>query len=517
MFDNLLSAGKAKVFLFSCLFFILGIAVASFLPLAWLALDLWWFIGIVFCAVISILFFKNKKVRLFALLGLFLFLGIWRYSFSLPVSTPDKIWFYNGQEAVITSTVCNEPDVREKNAKYEICTEYLALNVEATRELPLHAPVHGKILATTNLYPAYNYGDKIKITCELEAPEKFNNFAYDRYLARYNIYSVCYYPKIEIIQNGGGNYLYRKIFGLKEKLHSAINYGLPEPEASLAGPLILGYKKSVSAYWQEKFSESGLSHIMAISGTNISILAALIMCLLLGAGVSRQRAFWLASLFLLFYVILVGAPASAMRAGVMGFLVLWAMKLGRLNKLTNSLVLAAAILFLINPRLLRDDIGFQLSFLAVLGMIYFPPIFESWLNRIVNLEEIPKFLKIIYDIFSLTMAAQIFTLPIIAFNFSKVSLIAPVSNLLVLWILPPLSIAVLAAMILSLIIPFLAPLFFSPALLFLKYIMVVVDWLPRLPYAYIEVDYLWLGWVIGYYLVMIWVIFKFRVKYRETA
>lgn len=513
MFNNLLSAGKAKIFLFACLFFIAGIAIASFLPRPWLALNLWWFAGMVGCAVIAILFFKNKKIFLSVLWILFLLFGVWRYSVSLPQDTPDKIWHYNGQEVVVTGTVCNEPDVREKNVKYEICVEYLTpqpplLNRRGGENLN----VSGKILVTANLYPSYKYGDELEIKGELQAPEKFNNFSYDRYLARYNIYSVCYYPKIEVIQSGGGNYLYSQIFSLKEKLHSAINYGLSEPEASLAGPLILGYKKGVSAYWQEKFSQSGLSHIMAISGTNISILAALVMILLLGAGLSRQRAFWLASLFLFFYVILVGAPASAMRAGVMGFLVLWAMKLGRLNKLTNSLVLAAAILFLINPKLLRDDIGFQLSFLAVLGMIYFPPIFNSWLNKIINLSQIPKFLKIIYDIFSLTMAAQIFTLPIIAFNFSQISLIAPVSNLLVLWILPLLTIAILIAMILSLIVPFLAPLFFSPALLFLKYIMAVVDWLPRLPYAYIEVDYLWLGWVVGYYLVMIWVIFKFRVR-----
>ncbi|MDD5032020.1 MAG: ComEC/Rec2 family competence protein [Patescibacteria group bacterium] len=514
MFNNLFSAGKAKIFLFACLFFIAGIAVASFLLLPWLAHDLGWFIGMVFCAIILILFFRNKKIFVPAMLGLFLFLGIWRYSFSLPTNTPDKVWFYNGQEAVITGTVCNEPDIREKNAKYEICAEYLAPEGEIGQSRLLQ--IGGKILVTTNLYPAFSYGDELEIKCELEAPEKFNDFAYDRYLARFDIYSTCFYPEIKMIKGGGGNYFYKKIFSLKNRLHEAINYGLPEPEASLAGPLLLGYKKNISASWQEKFSQSGLSHIMAISGTNISILAALVMSLLLGLGLARRQAFWLASLFLLSYVILVGAPASAMRAGVMGFLVLWAMKLGRLNKLTNSLVLAAAILLLANPRLLRDDIGFQLSFLAVLGMVYFPPIFERLLSKFTNPQNLPKILKIIYDIFSLTLAAQIFTIPIIAFNFSQVSLIAPVSNLLVLWCLPFLTIAVLIALGLSLALPNLAWLFFLPALLVLKYIMAVVDWSAGLPYAYIEVDYLWLGWVVIYYLAMIWVIFKFRGKTRNA-
>jgi competence protein ComEC len=495
--------GKAKIFLISCLFFILGIAIASFLPLSWLALSLWWFAGMIGGATIAILFLKNKKIFLPALWISFLLLGIWRYSVSLPPDTPDKIWYYNGGEAIIVGTICNEPDIREANVKYEVCTSGINLS---------RFSVEGKILVTADLYPIHNYGDKIKITGELQTPEKFNNFSYDRYLARFDIYSVCYYPKIEIIKSGGGNYFYGKIFSLKEKFHSAINYGLPEPESSLAGPLILGYKKGVSAYWQEKFSQTGLSHIMAISGTNISILAAAVMILLLGVGLSRQRAFWLASLFLFFYVILVGAPASAMRAGVMGFLVLWAMKLGRLNKLTNSLILAAAILFLINPRLLRDDIGFQLSFLAVLGMIYFPSIFESWLKKIVNPEKVPKFLKIIYDIFSLTMAAQIFTLPIMALNFSQISIIAPVSNLLVLWCLPFLTIAVLVSMILGSIIPPIAPFIFFPSLFLLKYILLVVDWLPRIPYAYVKIDYLWWGWVVVYYLIFVWLIIFSRRK-----
>ncbi|MFA4941873.1 MAG: ComEC/Rec2 family competence protein [Patescibacteria group bacterium] len=495
--------GKAKIFLISCLFFIAGIAIASFLPLSWLALGLWWFAGMVGCAVILILFFKNKKVFLFALWVLFLLSGIWRYSISLPQNTPDKIWYYNGGEEEIIGVICNEPDIRETNVKYEICVSGIGLS---------HLKISGKILATANLYPLFNYGDKIKFNCELKAPEKFNNFSYDRYLARFDVYSVCYYPKIEIIQGGGGNYFYKKIFSLKEKFYNAINYGLPEPESSLAGPLILGYKKGVSVYWQEKFSESGLSHIMAISGTNISILAAAVMILLLGAGLSRQRAFWLASLFLFFYVILVGAPASAMRAGVMGFLVLWAMKLGRLNKLTNSLVLAAVILFLVNPKLLRDDVGFQLSFLAILGMIYFPPIFENWLSKISNIEKIPKSLKIIYDIFSLTIAAQIFTLPIMALNFSQISLIAPISNLLVLWCLPFLTIAVLVSMILGAIIPPLAPLIFFPSLFLLKYILLIVDWLPKIPYAYVKIDYFWKGWIGLYYLFFIYLIICTRNK-----
>ena len=286
--------------------------------------------------------------------------------------------------------------------------------------------------------------------------------------------------------------------------------GLPEPEAGLAGAITLGYKKGIGVFWQKKFSEVGISHIIAISGLHISILAALVMGFALNIGLPRRKAFWLASLFLLAYIFLIGLPASAMRAGLMGFLVLWAMNLGRLNKLTNSLVLVAAILLLINPKLLRDDIGFQLSFLAVLGIAYFFPIFKKWAG------ERKGKVATLLDIMGITISAQVFTLPIIALNFDQVSIIAPISNLLILWTLPILLVTILAGLALSLVLPGLSWLFFLPSLLVLKYIMVVANWLAGLPGAYLEVDYFWWGWAGVYYLAVIYLLVFFNRKYEKA-
>ena len=539
---------KSKIFLICCFTFIIGIAVASFLSVEWIQNDLWWFGAMAGFAVTLIFFWSNYKIKLIALIGLFLFLGLWRYAIGLPANIPDKIWYYNGQTVTVAGAVANEPDIRQRNQKLEIRAK--RMNLPERGLAPFD--VSGKILITTNLYPSYNYGDEVEITCQLQMPEKFSGFAYDRYLARYDIYSVCYYPTLtpspsptpplarsgvgegnygkKFLENslsydeflatslgtgagegqGGGNWLYKKIFDYKNKLRGIIDCGLSEPEASLARAIILGDKKGIPDEWREKFSQAGISHIVAISGMHISILAVLMMSLLLGIGVPRKKAFWLASLFLLFYIMLIGLPASAMRAGLMGFMVLWAMNLGRLNKLTNSLVLAAVILLLINPRLLRDDIGFQLSFLAVLGIAYCYPLFNDWFDRL----KIPK-LKGARDIFNVTIAAQIFTLPIIALNFSQVSIIAPVSNLLILWTLPALMITSLAAIGLSLIFPNFAFVFFLPAWLLLKYIIIVAEWLTKLPYAYAEIDYLWIGWVIVYYGVVGWVVYKARKSGKD--
>jgi len=506
---------KSKIFLICCISFIIGIVVASFVQIKFIENDLLWFVEIVVLIVLTILFWSNKKIRLIALIGLFLFLAIWRYSISLPQNIPNKIWYYNNQVLEITGAIGNEPDIRAQNQKLELNVEEIAISKEFKQN---RIPVTGKILITAKLYPVYNYGDKLKIVCELLLPTMFNGFAYDRYLARYDIFSVCYYPKIEYLDSGNGNKIYSYIFNFKNKLRAYIDYGLIEPEASLARAIILGDKKSIPQDLRDKFSQAGISHIVAISGMHISILSAIVMGMLLGAGLARKYAFYIATIFLLTYIALIGLPASAMRAGIMGFLVLWALKLGRLNKITNSLVLSAVILLLINPKLLRDDIGFQLSFLAVLGIISFYPIFEKFSNKL--LEILPKnklylkFLNPIFSIFNITTAAQIFLLPIIALNFSQVSIIAPISNLLILWVLPILMFAIIIAIILSALFPYFSLLFFAPAFFLLKYIIITTELLVEVPYSYAKVYYIWFGWIIIYYIVVIlsWVLYR---KYEK--
>jgi competence protein ComEC len=303
------------------------------------------------------------------------------------------------------------------------------------------------------------------------------------------------------------NIIYAKIFNLKKILTGLIDAGLSEPESSLARPIVFGGQRGLAQDIRDDFQKVGLTHIMAVSGFNISILAAIVMIVLLALGLSRGRAFYLAIIILAAYIILVGAPASAMRAGLMGFLVLWALKLGRLNKMTNSLALTAAALLIVNPKLLRDDVGFQLSFLAIAGLVYAYPILEALWEKI----KLPK-LKGLSDALLITLAAQVFTLPIIAFNFSRISLIAPLANLAVLWALPILTVLILAALPLSFILPGLSFIFFLPCLILTKYILAVVRFFAGLPFSSMEIDYLPLGWVIFYYCLAIFLIIKLRSK-----
>ena len=284
-----------------------------------------------------------------------------------------------------------------------------------------------------------------------------------------------------------------------------IDSGLSEPASSLARPIVFGGQRGLPQSTRDDFQKVGLTHIMAVSGFNISILAAIVMTALLALGFSRRRAFYLAVIFLAGYIILVGAPASAMRAGLMGFLVLWALKLGRLNKMTNSLILVATILLLLKPKLLRDDVGFQLSFLAIAGLVYAYPIFAALRAKI----KLPK-LKGVSDALLITLAAQVFTLPILAYNFSQVSLIAPLANLAVLWAVPLLTILILIALPLSFFLPALSFIFFLPSLILTKYILAMVKFFASWPHSFLTINYLWPGWLVLYYVLVIFIIIKAR-------
>ena len=498
---------RAKLFLYGCVSFIVGIASASFSEGVFVADGLWFFGLAVGCAVTIILWrlFDNQagKTAFFLFCLLFFLLGFWRYGISLPVSGPDKIWFYNGREAEFIGVVNRELDTRQNSVKLTVGARYIGTEREPS------LPISGNVLITTKLYPRYNYGDILKIKCQLKQPEPIDDFYYDRYLAVQNIYSLCYNPQIEIFKGEARraspllNAIYSAILKLKSQLAGAMAAGLPEPANSLLQGMILNNRGELPEELKQSFSQAGITHIIAISGMNIAIISVIVINLLIIIGVSRRFALLLSAGALLIYLGLIGLPASAVRAGIMAFIAMLAVFLGRLHKLTNALVLAAALMLIINPKMLRDDVGFQLSFLALLSIIYVYPIFKDWFEKIIKAEKRwqAPLLKGVIDVIILTLAAQVLTLPVIALNFHQVSVVAPLVNVSVLFLLPFIMVSGLIAPLISLLLPSLAWLWFTPTYLTLAYMIWVAQTAVRLPLAYLEVEYVWAGWIILFYVL----------------
>jgi|GEM_PF-123415 len=534
---------RSKILLVSCLSFIAGVGLASFLPAGLLVKDLWFFGGSLVGAILLITLRGFKKeselfraMTLIFLFFTFLFLGIWRYAVSLPKNYPDQVRRYNGQRVKIIGAVADEADIREANMKLKIDSEYLVISAEdinsgkddgengtgaedgpglkqkkQSREIKM--PVKGKILTTVNLYPEYSFGNRLELSCELKKPEPVEDFSYDRYLSRYDIYSLCYYPKIKFLEkeNFGGfsvGRLYEKILKIRKKIKEISDLGMGDPESSIAQAITFGLRNYLSQELKDAFSQTGLTHIMAVSGANISILTMIVMNSLMALGAKRKLAFRITVAWIIFFVILVAAPASAVRAGVMGFIVLWALNLGRLNKTTGAIVLAAAVMLLFNPKILRDDLGFQLSFLATLSLVFFYPIFSAWYARGEKLKRVPK---IISETLLITLAAQVLTTPVLVYNFHFISLSAPLANLLALWAILPITFFTFFGLVFSLIFAGYENLIFFPAWAFVKYLVVLAKNLASLPFSHPKT-----GYISGYVFLIYYLILAIYLKRRKN-
>jgi competence protein ComEC len=483
-------------------FFTGGIVFASFLPKNFLFFGLYYFAAAAFFIVLAVFFWHRKTARAILIWGACLFLGIWRLAVNLPIDSPDKIFYYNGNKVELIGLVAAEPVNKSSSQKLEIAPLLLKEGKGVV--------VSGKVLVIASPYPKYNFGDILRITCKIKRPDKIENFDYEKYLAAQGIYSTCSFPKIYLLKENNlsadilakkkslarFNWMWSGIFKVREKLSTTIDNGLAEPEAGLLKAFLLN-DPTVPDDLNDSFRKSGLSHIVAISGSHISELIGIAFFFLLFLGLNRRHAFWFCVPMILFYVTMIGAPASAARAGIMGFFVLLAMYLGRLSRLDHILVISGVIMLLFNPMLVIADAGFQLSFLAVLGMIYLYPVFDKWLakfyerERAVHLIKLGAWefswegiMKIICQTSALTIAAQIFTAPILIFGFHQISLVAPLANLFALWAAPFIMITGLAAMGLSLLFPAGALIFFIPAGFLEKYLILVAQISANLPFAY---------------------------------
>ncbi len=437
----------------------------------------------------ALLFGWSKKIWVIAGLGgIFLFLGILRYDFDLPAGDQSEIHFYNESEVTFIGIINAEPDIRADHVKLKIKNEKLKIGDNWSK-------VSGNVLVITKLYPEYRYGDELKIKCKLKKPEPVNDFAYDKYLAKENIYSLCYWPEIKFLSSGLGNKLISVLLSAKTKFVSVVGRILPEPQASFLGGLLYGARRGIPQDLMDKFNATGTTHIIAISGYNITILALLISKLTCGFGIARKKSFWISLLGILFFVIIAGAQPSVVRAAIMGGLVLLAEREGRLSRVTNALLFAGASMLIFNSKILVFDIAFQLSFAATIGLIFLSPIFERYFRKL------PQTLGI-KDSFITTMSAIILTLPLILYNFGRLSFVAPLANVLILFIIPTTMAVGFIAVFCGMLSLGLGQILGWLAWFLLSYIIKVAEFFSKIPWASVQIGKIhWVLLTIAYLII----------------
>jgi len=469
----------SRIFFYFCLSFIGGIFLNSFFSFSKLAL-----MAVLILAIFLIsVFWKYKKFAVFGFCLLFLTIGIWRHQLAELKITNSQLKNYNdlGKDITLIAKVIEEPDIRENSIKLTIKPE----------------KIDGKILVTTSRYPEYQYGDKLKINGKLETPPIFEDFNYQNYLKKDGIYSVMSWPEIEVIGQDFGNPVIKSLFSFKKKFQETAEKFISPPQIGILEALFSGDESNISKEWKEKLNITGTRHITAVSGMNITIIAVLIMSFLLNLGLWRQQALFLSIFLILLYILMIGFPASALRAGIMAGLLMLSQYFGRLSLAQRAIVFAGTAMLASNPLLLTLDIGFQLSFLAILGLMYFQPTLFEKLKKIPELKFFPARTTL-----SATLAAQIFTLPILIYNFGYVSLVSPITNILIVPFLAPITVLIFIFGLSGMIFLGFGWVFYWAILLCLTYITEIIEISSKIHWASLTFENIHWIFIVIFYLIL---------------
>ncbi|MGK2849140.1 MAG: ComEC/Rec2 family competence protein [Minisyncoccota bacterium] len=477
---------KDRLLLMLCLAYTGGIFLGSFFPIVW------WYVLLASASSCGFIVVFFPRYLLFFLLSMFVFWG-GIFSVSLALNKGETMSIDMNQKVSGMARVVEEPETRSRYQ--QVIIRMYACDT--------HSCPDAKILWQAPLTKPFSFGSRIQFSCLLKTPKNFDtSFDYRMFLAKDDIYFICEQALTQVVlPNDMRASMAQWLMIPKHAFEKAIIKSVPQPEGGLALGLLLGGEHRLSEADQQIFRQAGLSHITAISGYNIALIGQLFLLCGLNIGLWRKQAIWLSALGIILFICLVGAPASAVRAGIMALTVFIGFLFGRLTFSINALIVAGVAMLVFQPLLLRYDIGFQLSFLATLAIILVLPFKEKWLTG-------DFFGKSIVEIFWLTLAVEILVTPIILYHFHT---FAPFSLLANTLLLPLVPYAMASTFLTGATFLLLPGLHMMPAMIaygFLRGIMFVAEQISLFDYATItltlhpSVLFFWYG-TIFFVIVMI--------------
>ena len=347
-------------------------------------------------------------------------LGGWRASIGVAdagaVSVASLV---DGAEHDLVGTILDDPRPREDRLQL-VLGEIVVADAGA-------AAVADRLLVWLPRGIDARSGDRLEVRSRIELAEDFDGFAYREYLARQGIGGIARARSARVVAPASGPA--SVLAGVRGALLGGLNDLVPEPEAALGAGILLGVRSAIAPELNDAFATAGLTHVVAISGWNIAIVAALVTAAVAPLA-RRPGGRWTTSAIAAAsvggYVVLAGASPSVVRAALMAGAMLVARLGGSRAHAASALALAALVMVLVAPSVLWD-VGFQLSLLATAGLIWFGASIER---------RLPSWPPMIREPVALTLAAQVTTLPVILVNFERLSLIAPIANVLVVPFVP---------------------------------------------------------------------------------
>jgi len=393
-----------------------------------------------------------------------------------------------GKIVILEGIVNDAPDVRFKNQQLTVKLKDKDAN----------------ILVIVGREVEVSYGDIVKVSGVLEKPENFvtssgKEFNYKRYLANKDIYFIIKNADVEIISNDNGNKIKSILFKVRNAFIKNINKVIGMPESDLANGLLLGVRGGFDEETKNDFIETGTIHIVALSGYNVSIVAEGVMKAF-SLVFSQVLSIIFGIVIVLLFIIMTGASATAIRAGIMATIMLLGRITGRSYIAGRALIIAGLLMIAYDPRILVD-MSFQLSFIATGGVLYLTPKVINWF----------KFLPMrfgIREMFACTIAATISVLPILLYLTGVLSLVSIPANILILLFIPIAMLFIFITGICGFISPIISIPFGFISYLILLYILSVIHFLGSLSFASITIQSFPLVVTILIYSALLWWIFK---------
>ena len=390
---------------YSILFFLAGVFAASF------GLN---FITVVFAAALAAVLFlsayffgnKNKKLVYFSVLSVFVVFGSFYYS-------AYNFYKISNARILLDKKIIFQGIVRESSSR----------SWQQDLIVDLKEPFAGKISVNSRQFPIFNYGDLVEFNGVISRADK-------SLFLRSGVLAVSRLPEAKLVSQNNGSSVKAFLLSFKNGIIGVFQKSLPVQQAAFLSGITLGQRSEFSKEFKNQMSQSGTTHLVALSGYNISILV-FVVSLTLGYFFSRRLTFWLTVLVIIGFVVMVGAEASVVRAAVMGGILLLAAQVSRIYSFRNAIAVAAFLMVLANPATLVFNIGFQLSFLALIGIVYILPAIKK-IFKISEEEGIMAW----KENFLTTLSAQLAVAPLLVSYFGGFSLVSLVANILILNVIP---------------------------------------------------------------------------------
>jgi competence protein ComEC len=411
-------------------------------------------------------------------------------------TTPRSVWRLNDRgDLTIEGVVVEDPRRTEDGQRALIAADRAVVDGRAR-------PIQGLVLLKLPPYPERRYGDRLRLTGALTSPreaERPGQFDYRQYLARKRIFSLMEPKATRLVSRRNGSPAWATLLDLRDRARRVLLRELPEPQASLAVGILLGLQSSIPADVGADFSATGTSHILVISGWNITIISTALYGLAEGLRVSKRKAFWAILVTIWLYTLFVGASATVIRAAVMGTIVVVGQRAERPAHAWTTLFAACWAMTLYDPQTLWD-MGFQLSALATASLFAYgkgtealllkTPLRVGWLDWA-------------REALTATLAAQILALPLILYQFGNLSIIAPIANVVMLPMVPSAMLFGAICLAGGIVWLPLGQWLALPAYLFLAWLTEGARLFASLPYAAVQLPPFPLWVLLGYYAIVV--------------